>query len=146
MPMGMGTRAHSMALYVIMESPMQMLPDAPSDYYEEEECTQFISAIPTEWEDLKVLHSEVGEHTVLARKNGENWYIGAITNWNPKSFKISLDFLEEGDYQMEFIRDGINADTRAIDYVKKSKTVNNSQTLEIDLAPGGGWIARIIKI
>jgi alpha-glucosidase len=47
---------------------------------------------------------------------------------------------------MEFIRDGINADTRAIDYVKKSKTVNNSQTLEIDLAPGGGWIARIIKI
>ncbi len=145
MPMGQGTRAHSMALFVIMESPMQMLPDSPSDYYNEKECTEFISKIPVEWDDLKVLHAEIGENTILARKNGEDWYIGAITNWNTKEFEIAFDFLEEGEYQMEFIEDGINADTRAIDYLKKSIKVSSSDSLKIKLAPGGGWVARLIK-
>jgi len=145
MPMGMGTRAHSMALFVVLESPMQMLPDSPSDYYRERECTEFISKIPTEWDDLKVLEAKVGEHTVLARKNGENWYVGAITNWDKKSFEINFDFLDEGEYQLEYIEDGINADTRAIDYVKKSREITQTDTIDIELAPGGGWIAKLIK-
>ena len=145
MPMGQGTRAHSMALFVILESPMQMLPDSPSDYYRERECTEFISTIPTEWDDLKVLHAKIGEHTVLARKNGDNWYIGAITNWDKKSFTINFDFLGEGEYQLEYIADGINADTRAIDYVKRTKRITSGDTIEIDLAPGGGWIAKLVK-
>ena len=145
MPMGQGTRAHSMALFVVLESPLQMLPDSPSDYYKEQECTEFISSIPTEWEDLKVLHAKMGEHTVVARKNGENWYIGAITDWTAKSFDIDLDFLDETNYTIEYIEDGINADTRAIDYMKKSKSVTNTDTIQIDLAPGGGWIAKVIK-
>jgi alpha-glucosidase len=145
MPMGMGTRAHSMALFVVLESPIQMLPDSPSDYYKEKECTEFISKIPTEWDDLKVLHAKIGEHTVVARKNGDNWYIGAVTDWNAKSFDINLEFLDDGEYQMEFIEDGINADTRAIDYKKRSKKVTASDSIEINLAPGGGWIAKLIK-
>ncbi len=145
MPMGQGTRAHSMALFVVLESPMQMLPDSPSDYYKEQECTEFISSIPTEWENLKVLHAKMGEHTVVARKNGDNWYIGAITDWKAKSFDIDLDFLDETNYTIEYIEDGINADTRAIDYMKKSKSVTNSDTIQINLAPGGGWIAKVIK-
>jgi alpha-glucosidase len=144
-PMGMGTRAHSMALFVIMASPMQMLPDSPSDYYREKECTEFISKIPVEWDDLKVLHAKIGEHTVLARKNGDDWYLGAITNWDSKEFEIGFDFLEDGEYQMEFIEDGINADTRAIDYLKKSKKITKGDSIKIKLAPGGGWVARIIK-
>ncbi|NQU54244.1 MAG: glycoside hydrolase family 97 protein [Bacteroidetes bacterium] len=146
MPMGMGTRAHSMALFVVLESPMQMLPDSPSDYYKEKECTDFISKIPTEWDDLKVLQAKIGEHTVVARKNGDNWYIGAVTNWDAKSLEINLDFLDDGKYEMEFIEDGINADTRAIDYLKKTKIVNNGETITINLAPGGGWIARLVKM
>jgi alpha-glucosidase len=145
MPMGQGTRAHSMALFVVLESPLQMLPDSPSDYYKEQECTEFISSIPTEWDNLKVLHAKIGEHTVVARKNGDNWYIGAITDWKAKSFDINLDFLDEANYTIEYIEDGINADTRAIDYMKKSKSVTNTDTIQIDLAPGGGWIAKVIK-
>jgi alpha-glucosidase len=145
MPMGMGTRAHSMALFVVLESPIQMLPDSPSDYYKEKECTEFISKIPTEWDDLKVLHAKIGEHTVVARKNGDNWYIGAVTDWNAKSFDINLEFLDDGEYQMEFIEDGINADTRAIDYKKRSKKVTASDSIEINLASGGGWIAKLVK-
>jgi len=146
MPMGMGTRAHSMALFVVLESPLQMLPDSPSDYYHEKECTEFISKIPTEWDDLKVLNSKIGDHTVLARKNGDDWYVGAITNWDKKSFKIHFDFLEEGQYLIEYVQDGINADTRAIDYKLNSKTVSANDSMEISLAPGGGWLARIIKM
>ena len=144
-PMGMGTRAHSMALFVIMASPMQMLPDSPSDYYREKECTEFISRIPVEWDDMKVLEAKIGEHTVLARKNGDDWYLGAITNWYPKEFDITFDFLEDGEYQMEFIEDGINADTRAIDYLKRSKTITKGDSINIKLAPGGGWVARLVK-
>jgi alpha-glucosidase len=145
MPMGQGTRAHSMALFVIMGSPMQMLPDSPSDYYREKECTEFISKIPVEWDDLKILYAKIREHTVLARKNGEDWYIGAITDWDPKEFKIVFDFLDDGEYRMEFIEDGINADTRAIDYLKKSQIISKGDSLNIKLAPGGGWMARLIK-
>ena len=144
--MGMGTRAHSMALFVIMESPMQMLPDSPSDYYKERECTEFISKIPVEWDDLRVLEAKIGEYTVLARKNGKDWYIGAINNWKAKEFDLQLDFLDEGEYEMEYIEDGINADTRAIDYLKKSKNISKGDSENIQLAPGGGWIARISKI
>jgi alpha-glucosidase len=146
MPMGMGTRAHSMALYVVLESPMQMLPDSPSDYYRERECTEFISKIPTEWDELRVLHAKIGEHTAVARKNGDNWYIGAITDWNPKSLNINFNFLGEGVYQLEYIEDGINADTRAIDYKKVEQTVTNKDSKSIDLAPGGGWIGIISKV
>lgn len=145
MPMGMGTRAHSMALFVIMASPMQMLPDSPSDYYREKECTEFISKIPVEWSDLRILKAKIKEHTVLARKHGNDWYIGAITNWEPKEFDIILDFLEEGKYQMEYIEDGINADTRAIDYNKRSRTVKNGDLIHINLSPGGGWVAILVK-
>ncbi len=146
MPMGQGTRAHSIAQFVVFESPMQMLPDSPSDYYRERECTEFVSKIPTEWDDLKVLHAKIGEHTVLARKNGEDWYIGAITNWDAKSFDITFDFLDDGNYQMEYIEDGLNADTRATDYMKKTTTITKGETLNINLAPGGGWVAKLIKI
>lgn len=133
-------------MYVILESPLQMLPDSPSDYYKERECTEFISKMPTVWDDLKVLHAKTGEHTVLARKNGDNWYIGAVTNWEAKSFVINLDFLDEGSYQIGYIEDGINADTRAIDYKKKEQIVSKSKTININLAPGGGWIAKLKKV
>ena len=145
MPMGQGTRAHSMALFVILASPMQMLPDSPSDYYRERECTEFISTIPVEWDDLRVLQASLGEHTILARRNGNDWYIGAITNWEPKEFEIVFDFLEDGDYRMEYIEDGINADTRAVDYRKKSRTIRQGDSVDISLAPGGGWVARLVK-
>lgn len=145
MPMSQGTRAHSMALSVILESPMRMLPDAPSDYYREKECTEFYSKIPVEWDDLKVLEAKIGDYTIIARRNGDDWYIGAITDWTPREFEINFDFLSDGIYEMEYIEDGINADERAIDYKLKKLSITKNTNLKIKLAPGGGWIARIIK-
>lgn len=142
-PMGLGTRAHDIALFVILESPMQMLPDAPSDYYRERECTEFIAQIPVEWDETRVLEAKVGDYVVLARRRGDVWFVGAITDWQPRQFDLRFDFLGPGPYEMEFLRDGVNAATRAIDYRKETRTVTADGTMKIDLAPGGGWVARI---
>ena len=144
-PMGLGTRAHDLALFVILESPVQMLPDAPSDYYREHECTEFMAQIPVEWDETRVLEAKVGDYVMLARRRGSTWFVGAITDWDRRKFELRLDFLDDGAYAMEAIRDGINADVRAIDYKKENRAVRKGQTLELDLVPGGGWVARISK-
>ncbi|MCK5443781.1 MAG: glycoside hydrolase family 97 catalytic domain-containing protein, partial [Maribacter sp.] len=144
-PMGQGTRAHSMALFVILESPMQMLPDSPSAYLRERECTEFISDFPTEWDEIKVLEAKIGNYTIIARRRGDDWFIGASTDWEARDFELSFDFLGEGQYAMEYIEDGANAGTTAIDYVKRTKEVTCATKQAIHMVEGGGWIAKIIK-
>lgn len=144
-PMGQGTRAHSIALAIIMESPMQMIPDSPSDYMREEECSRFLMGIPVEWDETKVLDAKIGDYIILARRNNDVWYVSAITDWQPRKFEIDFSFLEKGQYKINYIKDGKNADTRAIDYKMGEETVSRNETRKINLAPGGGWIARIFK-
>ncbi|RLD83029.1 MAG: glycoside hydrolase family 97 protein [Bacteroidetes bacterium] len=144
-PMGQGTRAHSMALSIILESPMRMLPDSPSDYYRELECTEFYSKLPVVWDDIKVLEAKVGDYTIVARRSGKDWYIGAITDWKTRDFELSFNFLGDGNYKMEYIKDGVNADTTAKDYEIQSQSVTNVSKIKIHLVAGGGWLARIIK-
>lgn len=140
-PVGLGTRAHSMALAVIFESPITMLPDSPSDYYREEECTQFMSGVPVVWDETRVIDAKVREYVIIARKNGNDWYLAAITNWSPGNFNIKLDFLDDVTYDCELFKDGSNSGTRAIDYKKERMTVTKNNTIKMSLAQGGGWVA-----
>jgi alpha-glucosidase len=140
-PMSMGTRAHQVAMYIIYESPLQMKADSPSNYLKDSECTEFISRIPTTWEETRVLEACVGEYLLLARKNGSFWYIGAMTNEKIREFILDLSFLDDGDYSAEIIQDGINADRYASDYNKINRTISKGDSLKIKLAPGGGWAA-----
>jgi alpha-glucosidase len=129
---------------VISESPMQMLPDAPTWYYKEEECARFLTRIPVEWDEIQPLDGKVGDYVAVARRNGEEWYVAAITDWDARKMTLRFDFLKEGkQYNMELIKDGPNAATMAVDYVKESRKVSKGDTVEIDMASGGGWIARI---
>ena len=144
-PMGQGTRAHAIALFVVLESPMQMVPDSPSDYYRERECMEFIAKIPQEWDETRVLDARLGKYVVIARRNGDDWYLAAITDWKARSFDIPLDFLDNGKYTIELIKDGLNADLRAIDYVKETHIVDKNSLYHLQLAPGGGWIAGIFR-
>ncbi len=145
-PPGQGTRAHSIAMAVIVESPMQMLPDAQSDYYRERECTEFLTKIPTEWDEIVPLDGKVGDYVALARRKDNVWYVAAITDWDPRNMILDFRFLETGKtYRAEIIKDGVNADLRAIDYKKETKTVRKGDKLNVDLASGGGWIARITE-
>ncbi len=145
-PMGQGTRAHSMALFVILNSPMTMLPDSPSDYYREKECTDFLAKIPVEWDDTKLLKGEIAKYTVLARRSGKEWHIGAITDWNERTIDLETGFLEPGRYRLEAIEDGINANKRAEDYKRVESDFQAGDVLKLRLASGGGWVARIIPV
>jgi alpha-glucosidase len=145
-PMGQGTRAHSMALFVILSSPMTMLPDSPSDYYRQKECTEFLAQIPVVWDETKLLAGEIAKYTVLARRLETTWYIGAITNWDGRTLAIETDFLTSGEYMLEVIQDGINAGTRAEDYKIVRKRISAGSPLTIQMSSGGGWIARLTPL
>ena len=140
--MGSGTRAFQMALFVVFESGLQMLADNPVYYYREKECTDFISGVPVTWDELKVLHAEVGKSVVLARRHGDKWFIGAITGNQPTDVTVSLDFLNEGkNYQFTYFQDGINADRQAMDYKKHSSTAKKGDTVTLHMVRNGGWAA-----
>ena len=142
-PMGQGTRAHAMALFVILNSPMTMLPDAPSDYQREKECTDFIAKIPVEWDETKLLQGKIGKYTIMARRSGKEWFIGAITNWDSRTLEIETGFLDPGKYKMEVFQDGINANSRAEDYKRFETYFTAGETIKLNLASSGGWVSRI---
>jgi alpha-glucosidase len=142
-PMAMGTRCHQLAMYVVYESPLQMLSDSPSNYLREPEIMDFLAPVPTEWDETKVLDARIAEYVVVARRNGKDWYIGAMSDWTPRTVDIDLSFLPDGNLTMEAFQDGVNADRNASDYRKTTATVSRSTKLKLQLAGGGGWAARI---
>ncbi len=145
-PMSIGTRTHQLAMYVVFESPLQMLADNPSNYKKEHECTSFISKIPSIWDETIPLDAKIGEYLIIARRNGDKWYVAAMTDKKPREFEIDFSFLPNGNYQMEYIQDGINASKNAEDYKKGEEEINNTSKLKINLASGGGWVAIITPL
>lgn len=138
--MGSGTRAYQMALFVVFESGLQMLADNPVYYYRERPCTEFISSVPVVWDETKVLDAKVGEYVVIARRSGEKWFIGAITNDKGRNLEVDLSFLPENrKMRLTCFEDGINADRQAMDYKKKEIDVDRSTRLSLKLVRNGGW-------
>lgn len=144
-PMTMGTRAHQVAMYVVYEAPLQMMCESPSTYYKEQETVDFITQIPTVWDKTVVLHGSVGNYIVVARKNGDKWFIGGMTDANARILPIDLSFLGEGNFSMEVFSDGINAETFAQDYKKEIIAVDKNTKVTAKMASGGGWSAIITK-
>jgi alpha-glucosidase len=142
-PMSLGTRCHQLAMYVVYESPLQMLSDSPSNYMREPEAMEFLAAVPTVWDDSKALDGKIGEYVAIARRNGSDWYMGAMTNWTGRDMDIDFSFLPEGNFEMSAYQDGVNADRMASDYKLVKSPVTRTTKLKITLAPGGGWAARI---
>lgn len=142
-PMSQGTRVHQMAMYTIFESPLQMLSDNPTDYMREQPCTDFIAKVPTVFNETTVLDGKVGEYVSLARRKGDVWFVGAMSNWTERDLTLDLSFLKPGAYEAEIFMDGINADRKPTDYKRVVQKVSASDKLKVHLAPGGGWTARI---
>ncbi len=143
LPMSQGTRCHQLAMYIIYESPLQMLCDSPSTYLREPEIMEFLSAVPTVWDETRVLEAKIGDYLVVARQHGDDWYVGAMTDWSPRTMEIKVDFLESGKkWIAEVWQDGVNADRYAADYKKLKFEVNPIDSLKINLAPGGGLAIR----
>lgn len=144
-PMSQGTRCRQLALYVVLESPLNMLCDAPSNYMREPESTDFIAQIPTVWDETRVLEGKMGEYIVTARRKGDVWYVGGITDWNTRELTIDLSFLPEGKYQLEQFCDGVNAHRKGTDYRKQVGELSFDRKIQIKMYPGGGYVAKIQK-
>ncbi len=145
-PMSPGTRCHQLGMYVIYESPLQMLADNPSNYYREPECMEFLSAVPSVWDDTKILAAKVSDYVAIARRSGDMWFVGAMTDWDTRTLDLDLSFLGPGNYKMQIWKDGINADRHASDFAQEEIRVTSSSKVKAKMAPGGGWVAIIKKM
>ena len=144
-PMSPGTRCRQLAEYVIFDAPFTMLCDSPSNYLQEPECTKYIAGIPTVWDETLVLNGKIGQFITMARRSGDTWYVGSMTDWTPRDMTVELGFLPAGRYSVEIFKDGANAHRAARDYAKEEAVVNPGDRLKVHLAPGGGWVAKIVK-
>ncbi len=145
-PMAPGTRAHQLALYMILYSPLNMLCDSPTNYRREQECTDFIASVPTVWDETIVLDGKMGEYIVTARRKGKDWFIGGITNWTPRDLTVDLSPLKlDGAARAELFTDGANAHRNGNDYRRETVAVSPTGALKIHLAPGGGFAAHILS-
>ena len=120
-----------------------MLCDSPSNYLAEPECTGFIAGFPTTWDETVPVCGEIGEYVAIARRKGDVWYVGAMTDWSARDLLLDLGFT--GGSKMTVFRDGINADRAAKDYRKEEMTLGPDGKVLIHMAPGGGWAAVIRK-
>jgi hypothetical protein len=136
------TLAKQLALYVTMYSPLQMAADLPENYERFPDAFKFIEEVPVDWSDTKILKAEPGGYIVIARKdkNSENWFIGAITDEQARTFDLPLNFLNDGNYEVTLYRDATDAhwESNPMAYEITSFSVTKNQTLNINLAPGGG--------
>src|SRR2546429_3626160 len=142
-PMALGTRCHQLAMYVVFESPLQMLSDSPSNYLREPETMEFLGPVPSVWDETRVLDGRIAEYVLVARRNGNDWYVGAMTDWTARELEVDFSFLPDGKFSLDAYQDGTNANLMASDYKKKSGRVNKSTKLKIKMAHGGGWAARV---
>lgn len=144
-PMSQGTRCRQLAEYVVFDSPLNMLCDSPSNYIAEAECTEFIAACPETWDESLGVNGEIGKYITIARRSGDAWYVGALTNWDERDITLDLSFLGEGEWSLDIFQDGPNAEKAARDYVHTTANVPAGRKITAHLAPGGGWAAKITR-
>jgi alpha-glucosidase len=137
-PMSMTTRVQQMAMYVVYESPLQMLADNPSNYLRNAECLAFMAHVPTTWDETHALAGEVGEYVAVARRKGDKWYVGAMNGGKARDLTLDLSFLPEGTWQVTLFEDGVNAPRYAQDYRKRVITLSG-RSMKIHMDTGGGW-------
>ncbi|MES2411123.1 MAG: glycoside hydrolase family 97 protein, partial [Bacteroidota bacterium] len=137
------TLAKQLALYLTMYSPLQMAADLPENYEKYPDAFQFIKDVAVDWQDSKYLEAEPGDYITVARKDkkSENWFLGAITDENPRNTEIKLDFLSPNKkYKAIIYQDGKTAhwEKNPINYEIKTTTVTSKSKLKLVLAAGGG--------
>ena len=108
-------------------------------------CTKYIAECPVVWDESVAVNGKIGEYITLARRSGEVWYVGSMTDWSSRDVVLDLSFLGDGNWTMEIFRDGINADRAARDFKHEVAAVPADRRIGIHMAPGGGWAARITK-
>ena len=137
---GMGTKVYNMAVFVLFESNLQMLMDNPCRYDKWPDCRDFLTSVPVNWDETRVLAAEAGQYIVMAKRKGQKWFIGGITNDKERELDITLSILPEGkNLQMTSFVDGVNANRIAMDYRMEKTSVNKATKLHIKMVRNGGF-------
>ena len=142
MPMSLGTRAQELALYVVFESPLEMVSDYP-EQYKGQKAFDFIKQVPATWDEVRVIDGFPMRYITLARRSGKDWYVGSLTNWEERNSEVPLDFLGEGKYVAEIYADAPDAGSNATHISFSKRPVNRTTVLDIHMVSGGGnaiWI------
>lgn len=145
-PASLGTRCQQLALYVVNLAPLQMLADTPSHYRKNPTAMEFLRAVPTTWDESRVITAEVGEVVAVARRKGDEWWIGALTNWTPRDIEVKAEFLDAGDHVMKSWEDGPNAAKEGTDHVVKETKLTKDSKFTIRMVQGGGFAAVVRKV
>lgn len=138
-PMTPGTRMHQLGMFVLYYAPLQMLCDAPTAYEQHPDILKFLSAVPTAWDETVALEGKLGEYAVVARKKGDDWFIGGMSDWTGRKVEIDLSRFATGTYRAMILQDGVNAHRLAGDYQVVEKPVTAKDRLSIEMKPGGGF-------
>jgi alpha-glucosidase len=144
--MSQGTRCHQLAMFVAYDSPMQVFSGDPSAAWIDIAYTSFLGSIPTMWDETTVLDAKLGDYLLLLRKKDNDWYIAGMTDWTSRELEVDLSFLGKGKFQITICEDGVNAEKYGSDYKLRFKKVTSSDRLKINMASGGGYVAKIIKL
>jgi len=143
--MSQGTRCHQLAMFVVYDSPMQIFSGNPAQGYLEPQFMELLGGLPTTWDETKILEAKVSDYIITARKKGEEWYIAGMTDWTPREFQLQLDFISNGTYKAELCTDGANAGTYPSDYLVQAFDLEKTKSLTIKMAPGGGFLLKLVK-
>lgn len=144
--MSQGTRCHQLAMFVAYDSPLQMFSGNPSQAWPEVGYTTYLASLPTTWDETIVLDARLGDYLLMARRKENDWYIVSMTDWTPRELEADLSFLSKGSFRAFTCEDGINAEKYSSDYHMGYKLVDPSTKLKIKMAPGGGYVAKLIKL
>ncbi|MBO5779597.1 MAG: glycoside hydrolase family 97 protein [Muribaculaceae bacterium] len=168
-PMSMCTRAHEMALFVVFDQWLATLCDAPSEYNKSPEIVSYLSAVPSTWDETRPIEGSIGENIVIAKRKGEEWWIGALTNDEARTLDVDLSFLPEGRYRAVWLADSpassvdpkrtlsfetivnitapSSTDEESVElFCKQCAAAMGSSRLHFDLAPSGGAVIRLIPM
>lgn len=143
-PMSQGTIAQEMALFVVLDQWIATICDSPTEYAKYPELERFVTQVPVTWDETLPLDGEVGEHILMAKRNGDQWYIGAMTSDSPRSYNVKLDFLPKGKiFDVEIIADSADSESHPRHYDIVKRTVSRGDTLPLTLVKGGGAAIRL---
>ena len=143
-PMVMGTRCHNLAMYVVYESPLQMISDYP-DAIRNQAGSEFLKVVPSSWDQTLALCGEIGQYVAIARRKGRDWFLGAMTNSEKRTIEIDLSFLGEGAYDGKLFVDSSNSAADPKSLLIRNVQAASDTKLTAELAPAGGmagWFRR----
>lgn len=144
-PMSYGTRCQQLALYTLIYAPLAMLADAPTLYEREPAILNYLATVPTVWDETRPIEGKIGDYAVMARRKGSTWHVAGATDNTRRTVKLTFDFLDAGEYTATIFTDGVNADRVGIDYKLVEKTVKKGDSIELNMAPSGGFAIRLNK-